>query len=438
MNKLFAVIRREFIARVRTKAFMISTVILPVFIVAITIVPALMMRGSSRTMHIAIADGTTDSVGNVVAADLKAITITPGDEPMPAYTVDLYHGAGHIDALRDSLVSRTARDRAIDPATFDGVLVITDATTATGKADYLGANTSSIDAMNQLESTLSHVLMTRRLERSGVDPKLVAGAMTRADLSTTKVSDGKATGQSGAESFAIAYFMGFLLYFVVTIYGQQTLTSVIEEKSSRIMEVLASSLRPFQMLLGKVIGVGSVGLFQMTIWAATFFFVSRDRAQLAGLFHVSPAAMQQLPIPTMPVGLLVVFLVYFVLGFLLYGALYAAIGSMCNTVKDAQQYMMLVTMVLVFGFFGVFALMRDPTGSFGVTLSIVPFVSQFAMPVRWSLAAVPAVQLVMSLIFSVIALLGVTWLAGRIYRTGILMYGKKPTLVEVARWIRAK
>lgn len=148
--------------------------------------------------------------------------------------------------------------------------------------------------------------------------------------------------------------------------------------------------------------------------------------------------MQQLPIPTMPVGLLVVFLVYFVLGFLLYGSLYAAVGSMCNNVKDAQQYLMLVSMVLIFGFFGVFALMRDPTGSLGVTLSIVPFVSQFAMPVRWSLASVPTVQLITSLGLSVATLLAVTWLAGRIYRTGILMYGKKPSIVEVLRWVRAK
>ncbi|HEY3934470.1 MAG TPA: ABC transporter permease [Gemmatimonadales bacterium] len=438
MNKLLAVIRREFIARVRTKAFIISTLILPIFIVVVSVVPAMMMRGSTRTMHIAIADGTTDSIGTMVAAELSAARTSTQADAIPGYAVQLFHGEGHLDALRDSLVSRTALDRTRDPETFDGVLVLTDQTLATGKAEYLGENTSSIEAMGQLEATLTHVLMTRRLERSGVDPRLVAGSMVRADLATTKVSDGKATGQSGEESFAVAYFMGFILYFGVLLYGQQTLTSVIEEKTSRIMEVLASSLRPFQMLLGKVLGVGAVGLFQMAIWGGTVFVISNQRERIAALFHVSAAAMQQLPIPTMSVGLLAVFLVYFVLGFLLYGALYAAIGSMCNNVKDAQQYLMLVSMVLIFGFFGVFALMRDPTGSLGVTLSIVPFVSQFAMPVRWSLAAVPSIQLVSSLALSVGALLAVTWLAGRIYRTGILMYGKKPTIVEVLRWIRSK
>jgi ABC-2 type transport system permease protein len=438
VNKTLAVIRREFIARVRTKAFLFSTLLLPVFFTFISVVPALMMRGTTRTMRIAIVDGTADSLGALIASELTAEKSSNKADAIARYAVQRFTATGRVESLRDSLVAHTAVDRAHDPESLDGVLVLSDQTLATGKADYLGSNTSSIDAMSELEGTLSHVLMTRRLERSGVDPKLVAGAIMRAAVTTTKVSNGKATGQSGAQSFVIAYFMGFILYIGVVLYGQQTLTSVIEEKTSRIMEVLASSLRPFQMLLGKVLGVGAVGLLQMAIWGGTVFFITNQRERIAALFHVSADAMQQMPIPTMPADLLIIFLCYFVLGFLLYGALYAAIGSMCNTIKEAQQYLMLVSMVLVFGFFGVFALMKDPTGGLGVTLSLVPFVSQFAMPVRWSLAAVPPIQLVASLALSVLALLAVTWLAGRIYRTGILMYGKKPSLMEVMRWIKAK
>ena len=438
MNKILAVIRREFIARVRTKAFLFSTILLPVFFTFVSVVPALMMRGTTRTMRIAVVDGTTDSLGALIAAELAAEKSSNKPDAITQYDVQRFAGAGRVETVRDSLVSHTGVDRARDPESLDGVLVVTDETLTAGRAQYLGSNTSSMETMGGLERTLSRVLMSRRLERSGVDPKLVAGAIAPAALTTTKVSNGKATGESGAQSFVIAYFMGFVLYIGVVLYGQQTLTSVIEEKTSRIMEVLASSMRPFQMLLGKVLGVGAVGLLQMAIWGGTVFFITNQRERVAQIFHVSADAMQQMPIPTMPADLFVIFLCYFVLGFLLYGALYAAIGSMCNNIKEAQQYLMLVSMVLVFGFFGVFALMKDPTGGLGVTLSLVPFVSQFAMPVRWSLAAVPPIQLVISLTLSVIALLAVTWIAGRIYRTGILMYGKKPTLAEVFRWVLAK
>jgi ABC-2 type transport system permease protein len=164
--------------------------------------------------------------------------------------------------------------------------------------------------------------------------------------------------------------------------------------------------------------------------------VTTERVQIAGLVHVSPDAMQQFPIPTMSAGLFAIFLTYFILGFLLYGALYAAIGSMCNSIQDAQQYIAVITPMLMVSFFAVFAIFKDPTGGIGVPLSIIPFFSQVAMPVRWSLSAVPPLQLAISLTLGVLALLGVTWMAARIYRTGILMYGKKPTFGEIFRWIR--
>jgi ABC-2 type transport system permease protein len=290
--------------------------------------------------------------------------------------------------------------------------------------------------MSKLQGAVSSALAGVRLGKSGVDEALVKRAMKPADMETTKVSDGKLTGQSGQESFMIAYFMGFLLYLSILIYGQQTMTSVIEEKTSRIMEVLTSSLTPFQMLLGKVLGVGLTGLTQMTIWGGTVFLLSSQRAHLAGLFGMSADAVQSFPIPSMPPVLLVVFLLYFVLGFLLYGAMYAAIGAMCNTIQETQQYAIFVTLFIMVGFFSVFALIKDPNGSLGVTMSYIPFFAPFTMPVRWSLSSVPPLQLAFSLVLMVVALLACVWLAARIYRTGILMYGKKPSWRELWRWVR--
>jgi ABC-2 type transport system permease protein len=438
MNKVFVVVRREFIERVRTKAFLIGTFLGPLLMVLLMVMPALMMSGGTRTQRIAIVDGTTDGIGARVESGLMAPTFTSDGDTLPRYDLTrVTVEPSRIEAVRDSLVALTGFSPSEQPGSFAGVLVVSDATVIEGRASYFGGNVGSIETMGRLEGSIGQAVRTARLERAGVDPAVVATAMAGTRLSTTKVEDGRATGESGEASFIMAYAMGFLLYFAIIIYGQQTATSVIEEKSSRIMEVLASSLKPFQMLMGKILGIGAVGLVQLGIWVGVAFLATSQRVRIAGLFGVDPASMQAMPIPSFPVDLLVVFLLYFALGFLLYGALFAAIGSMVNAVQEVQQVMMPVMLLVVFGFFGVFAVIKDPNAGIGLTMSFIPFFAPFVMPVRWSMASVPTSQLILSLVLMVLGLMAVAWFAGRIYRTGILMYGKKPSLKEVFRWIRA-
>ena len=437
MNKVMAVIRREFVARVRTRAFVISTLLLPVMLVFFAVVPALLMHGSDRTTRIALVDGSSAGLGASFARALQAERVSRKADAPPRYSVKVFPAAGRTAAVRDTLIAQTGFARGDAADRWDGVLVIDDDALASGKLAYFGSNVGAVESMQHLQSSLSQLIATARLARSGVDPALVQNAMRPADLQTTKVADGKATGQSGEASFMLAYFMGFILYMSILLYGQQTMASVIEEKTSRIMEVLASSLTPFQMLLGKVFGVGLAGLAQMAIWGGSMALVSSQRVPLAGLFGISAEAIHSLPVPTMGPGLLAVFLVYFALGFLLYGALYAAIGAMCNTVQETQQYAVLVTMFIMVGFLSVFSLIKDPSGGLGVTMSYIPFFAPFVMPVRWSLATVPPAQLALSLGLMVFGLFACVWLAARIYRTGILMFGKKPSWGELWRWIRA-
>ncbi|MGA7298540.1 MAG: ABC transporter permease [Rhodanobacteraceae bacterium] len=435
LNKVWAVVRREYVERVRSKAFLISTLLLPVMIVFFAVVPAMMMSGGAHTTRVVVVDASGQGLGARIAESLGKEKLE-GDTSPPRYRISVQQVAGDPQPMRDQLIARVDKKSAQGEAPIDGVLVVSADTEETGKAGYYGNNVGSMKSMQHLQSSLGKVLAGARLAQSGIDASVVSQAMRPADLSTAKVSDGKLTGQSGAASFMIAYFMGFILYIAILIYGQRTMTSVIEEKTSRIMEVLASSLTPFQMLLGKVLGVGAAGLTQMVIWGGTVFLITTQRAQVASLFGVSPDAMQSFPIPTMSGSLLVIFLLYFVLGFLLYGALYAAIGAMCNTIQETQQYATFVTMGILVGFFAVFALINNPNGDLGVTMSFIPFFSPFTMPVRWSLAAVPISQLLLSLALMVVGLLACVWLAGRIYRTGILMYGKKPTFRQLLRWLR--
>lgn len=438
MNKTLAVIRREYVARVRTKAFVISTVLLPVFMLAVMLLPALMMRGGDHTSRVAVVDASDSGLGQPVAAVLKAAKFGDKADARTRYEVQVFPAStADLAAVRDSLIAKAgfARDHRQDG--LDGVLVLDADTEASGKLTYYGDNVGSLEAMKSLQGDVSKALAGVRLARSGVDQVLVSKAMAPADMDTAKISDGKLTGQSGEASFMVAYAMGFILYLATLIYGQQTMTSVIEEKSSRIMEVLTSSLTPFQMLLGKVLGVGLAGLTQMAIWGGTVFVLGSQGAHMAGALGMGANAAQGFSIPGMPASLLVVFLLYFALGFLLYGALYAAIGAMCNTIQETQQYAIFVTMFVMVGFFAVFALIKDPSGGLGIAMSFIPFFSPFTMPVRWSMTSVPVLQLCLSLGLMVLGLLACVWLAARIYRTGILMYGKKPTWGELWRWIRA-
>ena len=438
MNKTFAVVRREFVERVRTKAFVISTVLLPVFMVLIVLLPGLLMIGGNHTRTVAVVDASGNGLGQSVSEVLKAATFDGKSGTKARYEVQMFTAdAAHLVSVRDGLIARTGFSSDKHKDGFDGVLVLVPTTLASGKLTYYGANVGSPEAMSRLQHDVSKALAGVRLAASGVDQALVSKAMAPADMDTAKVSDGKLTGQSGMASFAIAYFMGFLLYLAILIYGQQTMTSVIEEKTSRIMEVLTSTLTPFQMLLGKVLGVGLAGLMQMAIWIGSAFVLGSQGMHLAQLMGASADAASQFAIPGIAPSLLVVFLLYFALGFLLYGALYAAIGAMCNTIQETQQYALFVTGFVLVGFFAVFALIKDPTGGLGATMSYIPFFAPFVMPVRWSLTSVSTFDLAVSLSLMVLGLLACVWLAGRIYRTGILMYGKKPTWGELWRWIRA-
>jgi ABC-2 type transport system permease protein len=437
MKKIIAVVRREFVERVRTKAFVISTVLLPVFMVAMLVLPMLMMSGGDRTSHVAVVDASGAGLGQPVGHALESEKLGSGADAKARYTVQVFPATSDdVAKVRDDLIASTGFSSKKRKDGFDGVLVLAADTLSTGKVAYYGGNVGSLESMSKLQRAVSNALAGVRLGKSGVDTALVKRAMKPADMDTTKVSDGKLTGQSGQESFMIAYLMGFILYIAILIYGQQTMTSVIEEKTSRIMEVLTSSLTPFEMLLGKVLGVGLAGLTQMAIWGGTIFLLSSQRTPLAAVFGMSADAAQSFPIPSMAPGLLVVFLLYFALGFMLYGALYAAIGAMCNTIQETQQYAIFVTVFIIVGFFAVFALIKDPTGPLGITMSYIPFFAPFTMPVRWSLTSVPPLELFLSLALMVVALLACVWLAARIYRTGILMYGKKPSWRELWRWIR--
>ena len=418
MRKVWAVIRREFVERIRSKWFWFSALLGPVFFGAMIVVPVL-FAGAGGTRRIAVVDATTGAFGERVAAGLRHGKIFRATR-VPA-------GAGVVDSLTQLVGAKQ----------LDGFLILTDAVVETGTAEYRASNVSSFRDVAELQDVLARLAMAARLERQGVDPALVGRAQLRISLETKKISGSMTTGESAAQSFALAYVMGVVLFLVITIYGVNVMGSVVEEKTTRIVEVLVSSLRPFQLMMGKVLGVGAVSLFQFVLWGlGAKLLLSQRRALLADLGGVEEAR-QVFQMPHLTAATLGVFLSYFLGGFFLYSAMYAAVGAMSSNEQEARQAQQPVMFLLLVAYVSMFGLTNNPESTYAVTLSLIPFTAPIAMPVRWAASTVPAGELGASLGLLAAGIVAVTWMAARIYRVGILMTGKRPNMRELVRWVRA-
>ncbi|MDJ0767042.1 MAG: ABC transporter permease [Myxococcota bacterium] len=425
LRKIWAVIRREFSARVRTKWFVASTVMGPLLMALMVFLPIAMTNSGGGERSIAIVDASSDRRGQRLSEMLTG--------PLPLRGTYLFVTAEEVEAVAESLTHRVGEGE------LDGFLVIRDESTSNGDAEYRGSNTASQIDMDLLRRVFREAIMAERLSNLGVDPEIVRELREDAgNIRTVTIRGGEVTEQTGDATFAIAYLMWFLLYVAILLYGVQVLGAVVEDKSTRIVEVLVSSLRPFELLAGKVIGVGGVGLFQLMIWVLAGRLLLTQREALMGLFGFDASAASGVALPDLPLTTLAVFLSYFVLGFLVFAAVFAAVGSMASNESDARQLQAPVSLIYaVPAMVSLMAMMSEPDGFLFVVLSLIPLSSPVAMPGRWVVSDVPIFQIVLSLTLLVVTLMIVTWIAGRIYRVGILAYGKRPKLRELWRWVKA-
>ena len=414
MRKVWVVIRREFVERIRKRWFWVGALLGPLLFGVILFLSMQLGQGGVQT--IVVVDGTTTSVGERIteqldrAGALRAVRIPPAP--------------GAIDSL-------TAEVRA---KRLDGFLVVTDATVDVGDAEYRGSNVFAGKAA--LQRPVEEALTAVRLERAGVDPRVVARARIPLRLETQKISRGETTQESAEQSFSLAYFMGIILYTAILLYGINVMSSVLEEKTTHIVEVLVSSLRPFQLLLGKVLGVGAVSIFQFLIWGVAGRFLLARRASPLAPSEIAGSG-EVFQVPHVSGATFALFIAYFLGGFLLYSAMFAAVGAMSSSEQEARQAQQPVAWMLVLSFVSMFALLNDPNSALAVTLSLIPFSAPIAMPVRWAAGSLPGYEIGLSLGILVVSIVAVTWMAARIYRIGMLMTGKRPNLRELVRWVRA-
>jgi ABC-2 type transport system permease protein len=423
MRKIWVVIRREFLEKVRTKWFIISTVMGPLLMVGFIAVSIFMAEGGAVRRVIAIVDLSSANFGQQLAVMLNA--------PEQWDVSRLQAGEEDLERVADSLTAVVGREE------LDGYLIMTDDAVETGRLEYRGSNVSSLADMEMLQRLLQQSLLIARLDRVGVDPRLVSEAQIPVRMRTVNIRDGQETEESAESVFILAYVMWIALYIAILLYGLQVMGSVVEEKTTRVVEVLISSLKPFQLLAGKVIGVGAVGLFQLLIWGLAGWVIIMRRDVVLEAFGVEATTAQAIPLPDVSLATGVIFLSYFLLGYFLYAAMFAAVAAMSNSEAEARQAQTPVVMLFVIPSILMIGILQQPGGSMAVAFSLIPFTAPIAMPVRWAGTAVPFYELMGSIVFLVAALCLVTWVAARIYRVGILMYGKRPGLKELVRWVRA-
>ena len=442
MGKLLVVFKREYLERVRSKWFLIGTLFGPVLFFAISILPALLsmrQRPASDLGNVIVVDATGVGLGARVANGLAK---TFPDSPRPRVVVA---DPERLLVAEDSAVLAVVRKEA------KGFLVLDTATTAGHVVRYAGRNATSVNDVQAVMTSVKAQVLAYRLEAEGLDAVRVKRLTdAKLDTRTEKLGDKGREKGSGIGNLIFGYIVAFLLYMMIILYGQNILRGVMEEKTTRVAEVVVSSVSPDILLAGKVIGVGLVAITQVLAWVGL---------SLAMLFYLGPllfakmgpgagqaagqaaAASRGLPtdaiagaLPTLGTSLII--FGYFVLGFIFYAALFAAVGAMVSSQEDVQQASMPVMLMLIASVIFMQPILLNPGSALSRTMSLIPFSAPILMPLRMSLIAVPWYEVAASLGGVALACVVAIWVSARIYRVGLLMYGKRPSLAELARWVR--
>lgn len=415
-EKLLLIIQREYLVRIRSKVFIISTILAPVVMIALLVLPALITIYSAERTRLFPVYDETGVVGNMLV------------ESDP----DSYRLA---QAGADTLRVMLSEGR------MQGYIYIPhDVLEQDGKAYFFHDGSVGMTTSGRIRSDIRRTVREIRLDQMEISSEIRSALAHQLPVDNVTVTDkGEETGESGFFAF-LGMIMGFIIYGAMIGYGAIIMRSVMEEKTNRIVEVIASAVHPFELLLGKVIGIALLGLTQFAIWAVAGSAILFAATPLASFFSGVPESGSEVDaafaIPQTDPLLWIGFIVFFLLGFLIYSSLFAAVGASVEQESDSQQLQLPIIMLIIIPLLFLFPISDDPTSSLAVGLSMVPFFAPILMPVRMAVISVPLWQLASTLLLMILFFLFLIWVSARIYRTGILMYGKKATLAEMIRWAR--
>ncbi|MGC8915934.1 MAG: ABC transporter permease [Thermoanaerobaculum sp.] len=424
-RKALIVARREYLARVKTKAFWISTLAVPAVLVAFAVGPTLLAArtGGSHRVGVVTADAELfQRIKNALEESLQR-----GKELRLAVTLERLQPSADREAQRKELKNAIVEKR------FSGVVLLPETILQNEgevKVEYLSANVTAVLLIATLEKAVSHAVRQQRLANAGAPPEVARIALAGVDLTPVKVTKGGAESrESFAASFAVGYVLMFMIFFTAVMYGMIVMRGVLEEKGSRIVEIIVANLSPLELMFGKIFGVGAVGLTQYALWLMLAANVLAFSAS-AGV----PGAAAVLTNPT----LMLAFVVFFVLGYFLYGSLYAALGAAFNSEEEAQQVQNVAGWVMALPFLFMIPIMNNPDSPFAVVVSLIPFFAPMLFFLRMVLQTPPLWQVVLCFALLVATTAFVVRLAAAVYRVGILSYGARPSIRQLFRWAMGK
>lgn len=427
MREAWLIAKREYLERVRSKAFRISTVLIPVAFALVFGIGALSGKLTGGAKNIVIASNDA-----ALAASVRTEMTTPHasnskdrrDEKQALRQL-------HVDVVAPAApADLQALNRKVENKSIDGYLWLNvQPGSELPEAIYFSRGSADIMGESRMQDAIGRAVAREALVKQGMSSSGAEQLLQDVDLKTQEIKNGEPVSSDANKSFWGAYVMAFVLYFAIVFYGMNVAQSVVAEKTSRVFEVLLATSKPESLMAGKLLGVGAAGLTQMGIWIVALLLLAASSLGVQ-LGQGGLAAYGVTPLQ------LIFLVVYFLLGFFFYSALSAAFGSTVSQESEVQQFSMVIVLPLLVGLVAIFYILSNPAAWPAVLLSLIPPFTPIVMCERMAAMTVPWWQLALSLVLMVASTYGLLWIASRIYRVGILMYGKRPTLPELVRWLR--
>lgn len=407
MRKTLLIIKREYLSRVKKKSFLLMTFLVPFLFLGMTgLVAYLTQTGGDSVTEVVVIDD--DGSFSKQFKNSKGLVFSSSSES--------FNKAKISARVNESFVLY------IPPNIEEGE-----------KVQLVSERKAPMFVMSEIENQINNILRYKQLQEAGIDIKTLESIKPSVSIEYKELTDKGEKESNASAAYAISFSAAILIYICLFIYGAQVMRGVIEEKTSRIVEVIISSVKPFQLMMGKIVGIGLVGLTQFLLW----IILSSLAAKVSSTEVLPPTVLNA--IETIPVGyILYTFLIYFLGGYLLYSALFAAVGSAVDNETETQQFMFPITLPLLFTYIMAFSfIVNNPNSTLSFWLSMIPFTSPIAMMVRIPFG-VPDWELYLSITILIAGFIFTTWVAARIYRVGILMYGKKTSYRELIKWFMYK
>ena len=448
MRKFLAVAKREYFKIVWAKAFILSTLLAPVFMLAVTFVPMLMFSIKGNAVRLAVVGDNSrfynrfqenlssekqgEKLKEKAQESIKEINTSQQDRLKNG--ADQMGGSFVFEEVtlngKSAEQLRTELNERIKADNLDAYLIVpTDFEAKDAAFELFSRNSSDFVSENVIKDALNDAVRSERLAKANISEEKLKELSRNVELNVKSVDKSGEVKESKGNLFFVGFALAMLLYLTITIYGNAVLAAVLEEKETKIAEILFSSAKPFELMLGKLVGVGLAGLTQVAIWVFSALILLTYGVLMSGMSGVVGS------LPDISIGFVLSFFLFFILGFFLFSTLFALIGSIVTTQQEGGQFTLPPIMLLMVGLYSVIPIVRDPNSTFSTVVSMIPFVSPIAMPVRILTEMPPYWQIGLSILLNVLTIGALVWVAARVYRVGMLMYGKKATIPEVWRWI---